>query len=58
MPDDYKPCIGWLPNGELFLVAFHQHKKDRGEVLAQNLLLCLILPSSGQQILMNENSRW
>ena len=26
VPDDYKPCIARLPNGELLLVAFHQHK--------------------------------
>ena len=27
-----------LPNGELLLTAFHQHKKDGGKVLEQNLL--------------------
>lgn len=26
VPDDYKPCIARLPNGELLVVAFHQHK--------------------------------
>src|SRR4051794_15344763 len=37
-PDDYKPDIVLLPNGELLLVAFHQHKKEGGKVLEQNLL--------------------
>ena len=27
-PDDYKPCIAQLPDGELLLTAFHQHKRD------------------------------
>lgn len=36
--DDYKPDLVVLPNGELLLVAFHQHKKDGGKVLEQNLL--------------------
>lgn len=36
--DDYKPDLIMLPNGELLLVAFHQHKKDGGKVLEQNLL--------------------
>lgn len=37
-PDDYKPCIAQLPDGELLLTAFHQHKKDGNKVLEQNLL--------------------
>lgn len=37
-PDDYKPDLVMLPNGELILVAFHQHKKEGGKVLEQNLL--------------------
>jgi hypothetical protein len=37
-PDDYKPCIGKLPNGELLLTAFHQHKRDGNKVLEQTLL--------------------
>jgi hypothetical protein len=37
-PDDYKPCVALLPNGELLLTAFHQHKQDAGQVLEQNLL--------------------
>src|SRR5262245_2146831 len=36
--DDYKPDLVLMPNGELILVAFHQHKKDQGKVLEQNLL--------------------
>src|SRR5207253_2720400 len=36
--DDYKPCIAQLPNGELLVTAFHQHKKEAGKVLEQNLL--------------------
>jgi hypothetical protein len=36
--DDYKPDLIMLPNGELLLVAFHQHKKQGGKVLEQNLL--------------------
>jgi hypothetical protein len=36
--DDYKPDLVLLPNGELLLVAFHQHKKEGGKVLEQNLL--------------------
>src|SRR5205807_9370795 len=30
--------IAQLPSGELLLTAFHQHKKDGGKVLEQNLL--------------------
>ena len=37
-PGDYKPCIAQLPDGELLLTAFHQHKKEGGKVLEQNLL--------------------
>lgn len=36
--DDYKPDLVLLPNGELILVAFHQHKKEGNKVLDQNLL--------------------
>ena len=36
--DDYKPDLVMLPSGELILVAFHQHKKEKGKVLEQNLL--------------------
>ena len=36
--DDYKPDLVLLPSGELLLVAFHQHKKEGGKVLEQNLL--------------------
>jgi hypothetical protein len=35
---DYKPCVVQLPSGESLLTAFHQHKKDGGEVLEQTLL--------------------
>jgi hypothetical protein len=37
-PDDYKPCVAQLPDGELLLTAFHQHKQDGGKVLEQNIL--------------------
>src|SRR6188768_1290350 len=37
-PDDYKPCIARLPNGELLLTAFHQHKREGNKVLEQTLL--------------------
>lgn len=37
-PDDYKPCIAKLPNGELLLTAFHQHKRDNAKVMEQTLL--------------------
>jgi len=37
-PDDYKPCIARLPDGELLLTAFHQHKRDGGKVMEQTLL--------------------
>jgi photosystem II stability/assembly factor-like uncharacterized protein len=38
VPDDYKPCVARLPDGELLLSAFHQHKKDDTKVLEQTLL--------------------
>lgn len=37
-PDDYKPCIALLPDGELLLTAFHQYQQKGGKVLEQNLL--------------------
>src|SRR5579863_80411 len=37
-PGDYKPCVAQLPDGELLLTAFHQHKMEAGKVLEQNLL--------------------
>jgi hypothetical protein len=37
-PDDYKPCITRLPDGELLLTAFHQHKREGGKVMEQILL--------------------
>ena len=36
--DDYKPSLGLMPDGELLLTAFHQHKKPDNKVLEQNLL--------------------
>ena len=27
-PSDYKPCVAQLPDGELLLTAFHQHKQE------------------------------
>jgi hypothetical protein len=36
--DDYKPCIARLPDGELLLTAFHQHKRDGNKVMEQTLL--------------------
>jgi hypothetical protein len=36
--DDYKPCIVLLPNGELIVVAFHQHKLPAGRI-RENILL-------------------
>jgi hypothetical protein len=38
VPDDYKPCVARMPDGELLLTAFHQHKKDDNKVLEQTLL--------------------
>lgn len=37
-PDDYKPCIAKLPNGELLLTAFHQYQRHGNKVMEQNLL--------------------
>lgn len=37
-PDDYKPCVARLPDGELLLTAFHQHKRDGNKVMEQTLL--------------------
>jgi BNR repeat-like domain len=37
-PDDYKPCIARLPDGELLVAAFHQYPKGGGKVLEQSLL--------------------
>ena len=37
-PDDYKPCVALLPDGEMLLTAFHQHTMEGGKVLEQNLL--------------------
>lgn len=36
--DDYKPCIARLPDGELLLTAFHQHKREGNKVMEQTLL--------------------
>lgn len=36
--DDYKPCVARLPDGELLLTAFHQHKREGNKVLEQTLL--------------------
>ncbi len=37
-PGDYKPCVARLPDGELLLTAFHQHKRVGNKVLEQTLL--------------------
>jgi hypothetical protein len=37
-PDDYKPCIARMPDGELLLTAFHQHKREGSKVMEQTLL--------------------
>jgi hypothetical protein len=37
-PDDYKPCIARLPDGELLISAFHQYKKEGDKVFEQDLL--------------------
>lgn len=37
-PEDYKPCLALLPNGELLLVAFHPYDKESKKTLEQNLL--------------------
>jgi hypothetical protein len=38
VPDDYKPCVARLPDGRLLLSCFHQHQRDGGKVMEQNLL--------------------
>jgi len=37
-PDDYKPCIARMPDGELLLTAFHQHKREGNKVMEQTQL--------------------
>ena len=37
-PEDYKACVAVCPSAELLLVMFHQHQKDDGKVLEENLL--------------------
>ncbi|MEO2045286.1 MAG: exo-alpha-sialidase [Pirellulales bacterium] len=37
-PDDYKPCIIQLPDGELLLSCFHQHRRAGNKVMEQTLL--------------------
>ena len=37
-PDDYKPCIARMPDGELLLTAFHQQRRDGNKVMEQTLL--------------------
>jgi hypothetical protein len=37
-PDDYKPCIARMPDGELLMTAFHQHKREGRKVMEQILL--------------------
>lgn len=37
-PDDYKPCVAKLPDGELLLTAFHQFQREGNQVLEQSLL--------------------
>ena len=37
-PDDYKPCIARMPDGELLLTAFHQYPKEGNKVMEQTLL--------------------
>jgi len=37
-PNDYKPCVARLPNGELLLTAFHQHEREGKKVMEQMLL--------------------
>jgi len=38
VPDDYKPCLGRLPDGELLLVTFHPLELGGGRIMEQNLL--------------------
>jgi hypothetical protein len=37
-PDDYKPSLALMPDGELLLTAFHQHQLPNKKVLEQTLL--------------------
>jgi hypothetical protein len=37
-PGDYKPCIARLPDGELWLTAFHQQQSEGNKVREQTLL--------------------
>jgi hypothetical protein len=37
-PDDYKPCVARMPDGELLMTAFHQHKLENKRMLEQTLL--------------------
>jgi len=37
-PGDYKPCVARMPDGELLLTAFHQHKREGNKVMEQMLL--------------------
>jgi photosystem II stability/assembly factor-like uncharacterized protein len=37
-PDDYKPCIARMPDGELLVTAFHQHKREGNKVMEQTML--------------------
>ncbi len=37
-PDDYKACIARLPDGELLLTTFRQHKREGDKVMEQGLL--------------------
>lgn len=37
-PGDYKPCVARLPDGELLMTAFHQHKREGNKVMEQILL--------------------
>ena len=37
-PDDYKPCLARMPDGELLLAAFHQHQREGNKILEQTLL--------------------
>jgi hypothetical protein len=32
VPDDYKPCLALLPNGELLMVAFHQYSLGKPRI--------------------------
>lgn len=39
VPEDYKPCIAQLPQGEILLVAFHQYQLGNNKVREDILLL-------------------